>query len=387
MATISQLTARLVDLFGSPSTANPAKLLNNLQVSPNGNVLVGSSTDNTSAKLQVNSGLSLNGYDTTGANMRVVAGNYGVMIRQDGSSCYFLSTASGTPYGTYNALRPFQWNLSTGAVTIAGDGANTNAGGNLTSGGTITCGTGAYNFVANSTNALSASGAFHVTQDLGMGWASWYGTGAVAVQHDSPNAAAAYVGMRWTHWGARHVAAIAAYEGGTTSSVCSIALILNSVSSPQFYFYDNGNAQFSGALAQNSDYRIKTNVATIKSQDALTGVLALRPVTYDRTDEHADGEEHIGFIAHEIQEVFPLLVTGEKDAVKTVKQLVGDKTPYRPGEEPEGYVPPVEQDVVVPDLQSVNYIGMVPYLVSAIQELKRELDLVKSELEELKVNK
>jgi hypothetical protein len=53
----SELFARLVDLFGSPATADPTKLYGNLTVSPNGNVLIGTQTDNGESKLQV-SGLS-----------------------------------------------------------------------------------------------------------------------------------------------------------------------------------------------------------------------------------------------------------------------------------------------------------------------------------------
>jgi hypothetical protein len=132
MASISQLTARLVDLFGTPSTANPAKLMGNLQVSPNGNVLVGTSTDNANAKLQVNGGVTAIGYDNNSAQVRAVNGNYGSMIHNDGTSTYFLSTASGSPNGAYNAYRPFWWNMTTGSVGIATDGSGVTIGGATT---------------------------------------------------------------------------------------------------------------------------------------------------------------------------------------------------------------------------------------------------------------
>lgn len=68
MASLSQLTARLVDLFGSPVTANPSKLLGNLGVSPAGNVLVGTSNDDGANKLQVAGNLAFIGnlYRITG---------------------------------------------------------------------------------------------------------------------------------------------------------------------------------------------------------------------------------------------------------------------------------------------------------------------------------
>lgn len=69
-------------------------------------------------------GLSVNGIAADGyGQIRAISGNYGAMIRNDGTSVYLLSTASGNPTGTFNSFRPFYWNLSTGAVTIAGDGS------------------------------------------------------------------------------------------------------------------------------------------------------------------------------------------------------------------------------------------------------------------------
>jgi len=45
---------------------------------------------------------------------------------------------------------------------------------------------------------------------------------------------------------------------------------------------------------------------------ALAKVAALKPVTYRWKSNNAPGE---GFVAHELQEVAPQCVTGEKDAV------------------------------------------------------------------------
>jgi hypothetical protein len=478
MASISQLTARLIDLFGSPATANPSKLLNNLGVSSNGNVIVGAatSTDNGTDKLQVTGTTKFN---TNGGQFQIngAAAQYKLIYTQSGGVARWSygsdnSTETGSNAGSNYMLNrytdagafidtPLSINRSSGWATWPNTVAYTNAGvgiqlnnatfinaldsggvtrnlihmsadnhpsivngagsyirfvnqaynaelmrcdnsGNmwlngtlncgaitgssLTSGASINTGSGAYQYNAYTTTAIGATGAFHVANDIGTSYANWCNTATVAVQMDAPNAAAAYYGTRWTRWGARHIATISGYEGGSGSSSCVIAFLLNSSSGPLFQFYDTGSATFNGALTQNSDYRIKTNVQTIEPRTAMNQVLSLRPVTYDRSDEAAEGETHVGFIAHEIQEVFPLLVTGEKDATKIEKQLIGDKTPHRPGEEPEGYVAPVEQDVVVPDLQSVNYIGMVPYLVAAMQEMKRELDEMKAELATLKAN-
>ena len=110
-----------------------------------------------------------------------------------------------------------------------------------------------------------------------------------------------------------------------------------------------GNLDVSGSVNATSyntpsDYRIKENVTQIDS----TFVDKLNPVTYLNTKS---GKQDIGLIAHELQEIYPELVNGEKD-----------------GEQ----------------FQSVNYIGLIPVLIKEIQDLKKEIILVKTELNELK---
>jgi hypothetical protein len=73
------------------------------------------------------------------------------------------------------------------------------------------------------------------------------------------------------------------------------------------YIYCNAS---STAYNTSSDYRLKDRVAPIAG--ALAKVALLKPVTYKWKVDDSDGE---GFIAHELAEVCPLAVTGEKDAV------------------------------------------------------------------------
>jgi hypothetical protein len=63
------------------------------------------------------------------------------------------------------------------------------------------------------------------------------------------------------------------------------------------------------AYITTSDYRLKENIAPMTG--ALAKVTQLKPVTYD----WKTGGASQGFIAHELQEVVPDAVTGEKDAV------------------------------------------------------------------------
>jgi hypothetical protein len=116
-------------------------------------------------------------------------------------------------------------------------------------------------------------------------------------------------------------------------------------------FYNNGlsslvgNITVSGSTTSyvtSSDYRLKENIAPMTG--ALDVVQALKPVTYNWK---ADGSSGQGFIAHELQEVVPDCVTGEKDAVDA-----------------EGK----------PVYQGIDTSFLVATLTAAIQELKATVD-------------
>ena len=91
-----------------------------------------------------------------------------------------------------------------------------------------------------------------------------------------------------------------------------------------------------------SDYRLKENV--VPMANALATVLALKPCTYKWKVDGSNGQ---GFIAHELQEVVPDCVSGEKDAV-----------------DENGDIKP----------QFVDTSFLVATLTAAIQELKAIVD-------------
>ena len=105
----------------------------------------------------------------------------------------------------------------------------------------------------------------------------------------------------------------------------------------------------STAYNTSSDYRLKENV--VEMTGALDRVDALKP---SRFNFIADPEKTVdGFIAHEVQAIVPEAVTGEKDAV-----------------DEEGN----------PIYQGIDQSKIVPLLVGAIQELKAEIELLKSQI-------
>lgn len=70
-------------------------------------------------------GLTVDGeiVSKSGNGFRIVQGDYGFFIRNDGSNTYFVLTNSGDSLGTWNSLRPLTINNASGAVSI-GDGLN-----------------------------------------------------------------------------------------------------------------------------------------------------------------------------------------------------------------------------------------------------------------------
>lgn len=321
---VREALARVVDLFGPSASWDPTKLYGNLMVSPNGNILVGTTTDDNTNKFQVAGPVKITGALTTTTR----------------------PTFNGNAAWDAGNFVPGSYALLSGA---------------------------SYTGVVQSSVVGTGAGVFRSLGDLGTAWVNW-ASATAAFNVDAINPAAGYMGIRWTQWGSRHLAAISGYSGGSSGGLASIVFNMPGNSSGHV-FYDGGNATFAGALSQNSDYRIKTNVESMDPAEVLRRVLLLQPKEYDRLEhEHHLHGRQVGFIAHEVQEQFPLLVKGTKDAVKTELQVVGDLTPHREGEEPEGYVAPVEREVTVPDLQSVNYIGMVPYLTASIQALNSKLE-------------
>lgn len=81
---------------------------------------------------------------------------------------------------------------------------------------------------------------------------------------------------------------------------------------------------FVGYISLVSDYRIKKNIQT-QTSSAIERVSKLRPITYEYQNYgklfKEDGVQREGFIAHELAEVIPSAVEGEKDAPNQIQSL------------------------------------------------------------------
>ena len=102
------------------------------------------------------------------------------------------------------------------------------------------------------------------------------------------------------------------------------------------------------AYNTTSDYRLKENITPI--QGAANIVMAMQPCTYTAK---SDGLWYDGFLAHELQEVHPRAVLGEKDAI-----------------DEEGN----------PEYQTVDYSKLTPILTAALQEALKKIDDLEARL-------
>jgi outer membrane murein-binding lipoprotein Lpp len=111
----------------------------------------------------------------------------------------------------------------------------------------------------------------------------------------------------------------------------------------------NGSAT---TYSTSSDYRLKENIAPMTG--ALATVQALKPVTYTWKVDGSNGQ---GFIAHELAEVVPDCVSGEKDAVNEDGSIKS---------------------------QGIDTSFLVATLTAAIQELNAKVDAQALEIQALK---
>lgn len=140
---------------------------------------------------------------------------------------------------------------------------------------------------------------------------------------------------------------ISAINDGTFAGT---KMFFNGANSSVLMLVGTGNATLAGTLTQSSDVRLKKNISTLNG--TLDKVKKLRGVTYNWIDKTKDDAEQIGFVAQEVEAIFPQLVKTDDKGMK-----------------------------------SVAYANMVPVLVEAIKEQQNQIDELKKMVELLSQKK
>jgi hypothetical protein len=273
------------------------------------------------------------GWDGSGnatERMRINAsGNVGIGTSSPGEKLEVSGNIrmSAVPGTNTNTAFPILFQTSTGTID-GGSGLTYNPGGDVMSvngmsisastcsgsgsSATFTCQNGAsqYDFRATSDSLRFIAGSseaarFDSSRNLLIGTTSNLG----------PSGAAKRLVVSETSGGGALAAFISGYTGGPQTHV-EIKTNYNGSDGIGFY---NAASTIVGSITINSastayntssDYRLKNTITPMTG--ALDKVALLKPCTYKWNADGSDGE---GFIAHELAEVVPHAVTGEKDAV------------------------------------------------------------------------
>ncbi|EPG9194059.1 MULTISPECIES: tail fiber domain-containing protein [Enterobacteriaceae] len=352
-------------------------------------------TGNTDAQeeLIINTGYGVrarNEITSLSANaLRAAYGNFGFFIRNDGSSTYFLLTASGDKFGGWNGLRPLTINNTSGrasmangldiagGATIAGSlglGVTNGLGGNsIVLGDNDTGfkqnGDGVLDVYANSAHVfrfvngtLQSNKPLSVSGDITS--SAWVYAGRFAINSGSGS----WINMRDQNviFGRNAVSTSSAqallrqdhadrkfFVGGLGNSQFGFYMINNSRTAngtdAQAYLQNDGtwvcggNGSFNDVYIR-SDRRSKRNIRKIES--ALDKLGQIEGVLYE-IQVHDRYEQSGGLIAQDVQKVQPELVTVDKNDQSGEERL------------------------------RLNYNGVIGLLVEAVKELRDEIREIK----------
>ena len=172
--------------------------------------------------------------------------------------------------------------------------------------------------------------------------------------------------------------------GGTFGHV-GMTLNVGSYTGPYtMHRFRNGNGTVGGieisgtstAYNTSSDYRLKENV--VELQDAVDRVKLLKP---SRFNFKADPDTIVdGFLAHEVQDVVPEAITGNKDETTEEQREI---TPAVLDENGDVVTEAVTETVQVPVYQGIDQSKLVPLLTAAIQQQQTMIDELKAQNEQL----
>lgn len=174
-----------------------------------------------------------------------------------------------------------------------------------------------------------------------------------------------------------------AIDGGSTNGYYNLELRNNSNNNYAVAFKSGGSivgsiTTFSNATQYNtsSDYRLKENV------EPMTGSIdRLKELKPSRFNFIADATTTVdGFLAHEVSDIVPEAITGEKDATKEEEYEV---TPAVLDDDGNVVTEAVMGTRTVPDYQGIDQSKLTPLLTSALQEAIEKIESLEARIDAL----
>jgi hypothetical protein len=108
----------------------------------------------------------------------------------------------------------------------------------------------------------------------------------------------------------------------------------------------NSDLYVNGSIFNPSDINLKKNIEPI-TNDKSNSIINLEPVEFNYKDDKLQ-RKHLGFIAQDVEKIYPELVTGGEN-----------------------------------DVKSINYVEFIPLLVLKIQNQQKEIDELREQINEL----
>jgi hypothetical protein len=297
-------------------------------------------------------------------------GSYAVAMGYRDTASGYISTAMGlenTASGTYSTAMGFATTAS-GMISTAMGNRTTASGENSTAIGAYTTASGEHSTAMGLENTASgyistamgwcttASGDYGSTAmgnwttasgfaSTAMGWfttASGIGSTAMGRGIKVKGESSFGIGLDWT------------YDSITAPNTMAIMggnVGIGTVSPDSGFVLHVNGAALANAWNTPSDQRLKTNIKPL--QGALQSVLKLQGVSFNWIDEtdHRPGQ-NIGFIAQEVKEIFPEIVSGGG------KDEQGNEIYY-----------------------SIEYATLTPVLVEAIKEQEKKIESQQQQIE------
>lgn len=159
----------------------------------------------------------------------------------------------------------------------------------------------------------------------------------------------------------------------------------NTVGTAQHLVFRNPNgdvgsisvAASSTSYLTSSDYRLKENVTD------LTGASdRINQIPVHRFNFIADPDKTVdGFLAHEVQDIVPEAISGEKDAMRDEEYEV---TPAVLDDDGNVVTEAVMGTRSVPDYQGIDQSKLVPLLTAALQEALAKIETLETEMTSVK---
>ena len=160
-------------------------------------------------------------------------------------------------------------------------------------------------------------------------------------------------------------------SGDGDALVYGLYAVAGGTASERYAGYFSGDVHVTGTLTHASDGKLKEGVEALGGGEVLSKLMRLRPRRYKyKRDGRGkrlgfSGKARYGFIAQEVEQVFPDLVSEETHAL-----------PEEPGEGEEGSAGSAE----LVTYKALNYTDLIPLLVQALQEQQARIEALEAQL-------